>query len=172
MINIIFRIKLSFYIFPRNFNRFPYLSHMLSNSSKYALTAVLFLAANTDEHQKKMVKDLSISTGIPKAYLAKLLQQLSKHQIISATKGPKGGYYLTDDNRNLPVYSLIEVIDGTHRMETCVLGIEECNAERPCPLHDHVYPARRAFLDTLKKMTIGELSRDLKNGSSFLTAQQ
>ncbi|GGD47427.1 RrF2 family transcriptional regulator [Muriicola marianensis] len=145
---------------------------MLSNSSKYALTAVLYLAAHTDDRQKKMVKDLSASTNIPKAYLAKLLQQLSRHNIISATKGPKGGYYLTEENRNLPVYSLIEVIDGTQRMESCVLGIEECNAERPCPLHDHVYPARDAFLGTLKKMTIGDLSRDLKNGSSFLTAQQ
>ena len=142
---------------------------MLSNSSKYALTAVLYLAGNTDENQKKMVKDLSESTHIPKAYLAKLLQQLSKHRMISATKGPRGGYYLTTENRMLPVYKVIEVIDGTQRIESCVLGIEDCNAERPCPLHEHVYPMKATFLNTLKKMSIEELSRGMKDGAYFLS---
>lgn len=141
---------------------------MLSNSSKYALTAVLHLAGQTDESQKKMVKDLSLSTNIPKAYLAKLLQQLSKHKIISATKGPKGGYYLTDENRKLPVFRIIEVIDGSHRLESCVLGIEECNAENPCPLHEYINPSRSILLNTLKRMTIGELSGELKMDSGFL----
>jgi Rrf2 family protein len=142
---------------------------MLSNSSKYALTAVLYLAANTDDRQKKMVKDLSAATNVPKAYLAKLLQQLSKHHIISASKGPNGGYYLTEENKKLPVYRLIEIIDGTQRLESCVLGLEECNAERPCPLHEYVYPSRMAFLNTLKKMTVEELSRDLRKGASYLS---
>ncbi|MBT8282909.1 MAG: Rrf2 family transcriptional regulator [Muriicola sp.] len=141
---------------------------MLSNSSKYALTAVLYLAEQTDETHKKMVKDLSIPTQIPKAYLAKLLQQLSKHKIISATKGPKGGYYLTEENKNLPVYSVIETIDGTQRLEACVLGIDECNSEHPCPLHEYVYPTRTVLLHTLKKMTIGDLAKKLDEGASFL----
>jgi Rrf2 family protein len=143
---------------------------MLSNSSKYALTAVLYLADKTDEDHKLMVKDLSAPTQVPKAYLAKLLQQLSKHNIISATKGPGGGYYLTDENKSLPVYRVIEVLDGKQRLEACVLGIAECNASHPCPLHDYVSPTRSALLSTLKKMTIGDLSKDLKKGSSFLSS--
>ena len=141
---------------------------MLSNSSKYALTAVLFLAGQTDENQKTMVKNLSISTNIPKAYLAKLLQELSKHKIISARKGPKGGYYLTEENRKLPVFRIIEVIDGTHRMESCVLGIEECNAQNPCPLHEYINPTRTKLLNTLKTLTIEELSDKLKKDNGFL----
>ncbi|WP_297764608.1 Rrf2 family transcriptional regulator [uncultured Muriicola sp.] len=142
---------------------------MLSNSSKYALKAVLYLANKTDESHKLMVKDLSEPTQVPKAYLAKLLQALSKQNIISATKGPKGGYYLTKENKENPVYSVIEVIDGNQRLEACVLGIDECNAQHPCPLHEYVNPTRTALLSTLKKMTIAELSLDLSNGASFLS---
>jgi len=142
---------------------------MLSNSSKYALTAVLYLANQTDESHKKMVKDLSTSTHIPKAYLAKLLQQLSKHKIISSMKGPSGGYYLTEENKNLPVYSVIETIDGTQRLEACVLGINECNSDHPCPLHVYVNPTRTTLLNTLKKMTIGDLAENLNKDSSFLS---
>ncbi len=142
---------------------------MLSNSSKYALKAVLYLADKTDESHKLMVKDLSEPTQVPKAYLAKLLQALSKQNIISATKGPKGGYYLTKENKENPVYSVIEVIDGNQRLEACVLGIDECNAQHPCPLHEYVSPTRTALLSTLKKMTIAELSLDLRKGASFLS---
>ncbi len=140
---------------------------MFSNSSKYALTAVIHLASQTDEAHKKMVKDLSLSTDIPKAYLAKLLQQLSKHQVISSTKGPKGGYYLTEENRKLPVYRIIEVIDGTHRLESCVLGLEDCNAENPCPLHDLVNPSKAILLNTLEHMSIEELAGKLNKDNGF-----
>ncbi|MGB5645471.1 RrF2 family transcriptional regulator [Muriicola sp.] len=142
---------------------------MLSNSSKYALKAVLYLADKTDISHKLMVRELSEPTQVPKAYLAKLLQALSKHNIISATKGPKGGYFLTKENRELPVFRVIEVIDGNQRIESCVLGIDECNAAHPCPLHEYVSPTRTALLSTLKKMTIGELALDLKKGTSFLS---
>jgi Rrf2 family protein len=142
---------------------------MLSNSSKYAIKAVLYLADKTDESHKLMVKDLYEPTHVPKAYLAKLLQALSKQNVISATKGPNGGYYLTKENKEIPVYRVIEVIDGSQSIEACVLGINECNAERPCPLHEYVGPARTALLNTLKRMTIGELSLDLKKGTSFLS---
>ena len=142
---------------------------MLSNSSKYALKAVLYLADKTDESHKLMVKDLYLPTQVPKAYLAKILQAISKQNIISATKGPKGGYYLTKENKENPVYSVIEIIDGHQRIESCVLGIEDCNPEHPCPLHEYVAPTRTALLNTLKRMTIGELALDLKKGTSFLT---
>ena len=143
---------------------------MLSNSSKYALKAVLYLADKTDESHKLMVKDLYLPTQVPKAYLAKILQAISKQNIISATKGPKGGYYLTKENKeNYGKMHREFAIDGHQRIQSCVLGIEDCNPGHPCPLHEYVAPTRTALLNTLKRMTIGELALDLKKGTSFLT---
>lgn len=142
---------------------------MLSNSSKYAIKGVLHLANHSNEDHKIMVRDIYDTINVPEAYLAKLFQQLSKHQIISSMKGPKGGYYITDVNREQPVYRVIEIIDGNHRLEDCVLGIEECNTEHPCPLHEYVNPTRAVLLNTLKKMTIGELANKLDKGYSFLS---
>ena len=66
---------------------------MFSTSSKYAIKAVLFLALHTNESKKLMVKDIYKSINVPKAYLAKLLQDLSRHNIVSSTRGPKGGFF-------------------------------------------------------------------------------
>ncbi len=140
---------------------------MLSNSSKYALKAVLYLAQHTNEDKKIMVKDLSEAVEVPKAYLAKLLQDLSRHDIISSSKGPKGGYFLTLENKQLPLFGIIEVIDGIKRIESCILGLTECNEQAPCPLHRYVSTPKSLLLKTFKEMTIQNLCEDIEQNKSY-----
>ncbi|MGB5818943.1 MAG: Rrf2 family transcriptional regulator [Saonia sp.] len=141
---------------------------MLSNSSKYAIKAVLYLALYSSETSKIMVKDISTSIEVPQAYLAKLLQELSRHNIISSTKGPKGGFYLNEKNRDGSLINIVHVIDGQKRITSCLLGIKDCDEERPCPLHNLVAPSRSAFLKSLENKTIGNLSIDIQKQASFL----
>jgi Rrf2 family protein len=141
---------------------------MLSNSSKYALKAVLYLALHTDENNKMMVKDISERITLPKAYIAKLLQELSKRKIISSTRGPKGGFYVTPSNKNETVMQIIEVIDGKKRMETCMLGLEDCNEQKPCPIHRLISPSRSKMITLLENKTINDLAKDLELNKTFL----
>ena len=141
---------------------------MLSNSSKYAIKAVLFLALNSSEKNKVMVKEIAEPINVPQAYVAKLLQELAKENIISSTRGPKGGFYLNEDNLNRTVMSIINIIDGDKKLNACMLSLEKCNEERPCPLHRILYASRNNILSNLKSMTIKELSEDVKSGNSFL----
>ena len=83
---------------------------MLSNSSKYAIKGVLFLALHSSEENKVMVKDISNPINVPLAYLAKLLQELSKENIISSARGPKGGFYLSEQNRNQPIINILKIM--------------------------------------------------------------
>ncbi|MGB5667311.1 MAG: Rrf2 family transcriptional regulator, partial [Maribacter sp.] len=80
---------------------------MLSNSSKYAIKAVLYLALNSNETKKVMVKNIAGPINVPKPYIAKLLQELSKQRIISSTRGPKGGFYLDKANRKNSIMSIV-----------------------------------------------------------------
>lgn len=141
---------------------------MLSNSSKYALKAVLYLALHTDENNKMMVKDISERINVPKAYIAKLLQELSKRKIISSTKGPKGGFYLNPSNRNETIIQIIEVIDGKKKMESCLLGLEDCNEQKPCPIHRLISPSRSKMIALLENKTINDLAKDLELNKTFL----
>ena len=71
---------------------------MLSKSSKYAIKAVLFLAIHSSEENKVIVKDIAKPTNVPQAYIAKLLQELVKAEIVTSVRGPKGGFYLNETN--------------------------------------------------------------------------
>lgn len=141
---------------------------MLSNSSKYALKAVLYLALHASEEHKLMVKDFHEKINVPKAYLAKLLQELSRHKLVSSTRGPRGGFYLSEQNKRQSLALIIDVIDGPSRMSACMLSLKDCNETRPCPLHSIVQPFRSRLLTTLEEMTISDLAADLRYNKSFL----
>lgn len=141
---------------------------MISNSSKYALKAVLYLAVNTSAGKKVMAKDLSGPTNVPKAYLSKLMQELSRHNLISSTRGPGGGFYLTEANRNVTLMEIIQVIDGDNRLKSCVLSLKHCNEDHPCPMHHLVGNTKTNFVKNLENTTIEDLVQNVAQGKSFL----
>jgi Rrf2 family protein len=141
---------------------------MLSNSSKYALKAVLYLAVNSSEVKKVLVKNISDPINVPQAYIAKLLQELSRHNIVSSTRGPNGGFYLTAENKKTPLIAIVSVIDGANRLNSCLLSLENCNADKPCPLHKFAGPFRTDLIQNLENNTIRDMAKDIKSGKSFL----
>jgi Rrf2 family protein len=141
---------------------------MISKSSKYAIKAILYLAAHTNEHNKMMVKDIAAPINVPQAYIAKLLQELSKRHIISSTRGPKGGFYLDEINRKKSIMDIIEVIDGEKKFNSCILSLKNCDHEKPCPLHENMYPIKKNFIESFRNKTIEEASNEVALGITFL----
>ncbi|WP_297794504.1 Rrf2 family transcriptional regulator [uncultured Eudoraea sp.] len=141
---------------------------MLSNSSKYALKAVIYLALHTDVNNKMLAKDISERINVPKAYMAKLLQGLAKRKIISSAKGPKGGFYSNPSNKNVTLLEVVEVIDGEKKLESCFLGLDDCNEHKPCPIHSLISPSRSKMIALLESTTIYDLSKDLELNKVFL----
>lgn len=141
---------------------------MLSNSSKYAIKAVLFLALHSNEDNKVIVKDIAKPINVPQAYIAKLLQKLVKENIVSSTRGPKGGFYLNTDNVNQPVINILNSIDGEKRLSSCMLSLEKCNEKKPCPLHNMLSAYRRKILKSFNEKTIKDLIVDIELGKAYL----
>jgi Rrf2 family protein len=141
---------------------------MFSNSSKYALKAVLYLAVHSDVEHKVGARDLSRAMNIPQAYLSKLLQELGRHHIVSSAKGPNGGFYLNDKNLETHLMEIINLIDGDDRLISCMLSLEQCNADHPCPVHKLLGNTRSNFVRHLEGTTVADLVLDIKNGVSFL----
>ncbi len=141
---------------------------MLSNSAKYALKAVLYLAVHSDEDHKILVRDIAEPINVPQAYIAKLLQELSKKQIVSSTKGIYGGFYLTSLNLKQPVINIIYAIDGPTWMHSCLLSLDNCNEQVPCPLHHIANPMRSQLVELLKVKTIEDFAKEIKSELTFL----
>lgn len=128
---------------------------MLSNASMYAINAVLFLALDTHKGRKIGAKEIAEDTNIPVPFLAKLLQELARKGVIASPKDPKGGFYLTEENKS-------------QKLKECVLGLHECNSRKPCPIHEMVQPLRRKFLSELHTNSIATFAKNVEEGKAFL----
>lgn len=141
---------------------------MLSSSSKYAINAVLYLAVHAGETNKIRASEIAEAIKVPSPFLSKLLQTLSREHIISSSKGPKGGFYLTDEEKQLHLIEVVKSIDGVDRLEDCVLGLKKCSSEKPCPVHFSVQPFKNKFLQELEENTIEYFAEKVKKGEAYL----
>ena len=92
-------------------------------------------------------------------FLAKTLQLLAKGGFISSTRGPGGGFYLNANNRKQNLLSIIQFIDGPEANSECVLGLENCSNDNPCPFHTHVKEFRQGLDHFLQDQSIEEAAR-------------
>lgn len=139
---------------------------MLSNQSKYAVRGVIYLAIHASETNKFGSKEVGNKINVPVPFLAKIFQKLSKEQLISSSKGPHGGFYLSDEQLEGNLLEVIHSIDGKDSFNSCFIGLPECSDENPCPVHHLAGPLKHQLLEDLEKRSIAEFAKDAKKGRS------
>ena len=100
------------------------------------------------------VEELADELSVPKPFLAKILQQLTKNRFISSAKGRNGGFYLSEENKKDNLLTVIESFDGPGIFSDCVLGLDSCSNENPCPYHHSFQQYITGFVSQLKDETI------------------
>jgi len=133
---------------------------ILSQASKYALRAAIHLARNTGQPQ--LSRDIATALNVPGQYLAKILQDLARHGILTSAKGRGGGFRLSRAAADVELLTVVRAIEGQRYGEGCVLGLPECNSGDPCPLHDQWGTIRDGLLQMLRETRLSDLTPSSK----------
>lgn len=142
---------------------------MFSKACEYAIRASIFIAKNSIEGKRVSPKKISEEINSPQAFTAKILQALVKHDLISSVKGAYGGFEIKkEDVSKIKLLQIVEAIDGDKTFKGCALGLEKCDEDHPCPIHDQFKEIRGNFRNMLEHTNLEKLALDLKSGSSFL----
>jgi Rrf2 family protein len=145
---------------------------MLSNTSKYAIRAVIYLAVHAEKGQKIGIKKISDALEIPSPFLGKILQVLVRRKILSSTKGPNGGFGMGKKPNQISLYDIIVEMDGDSLFNSCLLGAGNCDNNKKeggyCALHSEFDVARKQIMDLYKTKTIGELALNAQSESIVL----
>lgn len=91
---------------------------MISCTAQYALQAVVYLA----EHPGRLVAahDIAKATGVPYDYLSKVMHALAHAGIVSARRGPSGGFTLAQEPGRLRLIDVVNAADPATRIdESC-----------------------------------------------------
>jgi len=137
---------------------------MLSNTSKYAIRAVIYLALNAGEDKKIGIKQISKDLSIPTPFLGKILQTLAKHKLLSSTKGPHGGFGLGRSAEEIYLIDIVDIIDGQDIFKKCLIRLDDCNEKEPCSMHNKYSELREHLLNLFQKQKISELIDEIKEG--------
>jgi Rrf2 family iron-sulfur cluster assembly transcriptional regulator len=142
---------------------------MFSKACEYGIKATIYIAEQSLIEKKVGLKEVAKAIDSPEAYTSKILQLLSKHNIISSEKGPRGGFSMNNQELDkVKLSTVVFAIDGNQIYTGCGLGLKKCNEKKPCPVHYQFKSIREDLKNMLETTYIKTLITDVKIGLTFL----
>ncbi len=141
----------------------------LSQTTGYAVLA-LSCMDNPCNGKWVLAKEVSECTGIPQAYLSKILHSLVGSGLIQAKRGYRGGFTLARPADQISILDITEAVEGESWLPRCLLGLVDCSQLRACPTHDFWSIERGNIESELRRTTLSvvaefERSRGTRMGA-------
>lgn len=134
---------------------------MLSRSGLYALQAALHLAQQP-EGTRVSAALMAERLDVPAEYLAKVLSRMTRHGLLTSTRGPGGGVQLAGSPDDLTVDAVTSPFEELRPMHICLLG-GPCDTENPCAAHQQRERWNTARHDILRRTTLSDLLDESTN---------
>lgn len=85
-----------------------------NKASTYAVLAVLEIAKRRETGHMTGIQAGEIAEfyGLPTAYAAKVMSQLARSRILRSDRGPRGGFQLVRDAKEITMLEVIEAVNG------------------------------------------------------------
>ncbi len=130
---------------------------LLTRASEYALLSLDIIAKSKKPlGSEYLAKELNI----PKSFLAKILQNLAKSNILISHRGSQGGYTLNVDPKELSVYDIIFSAEGKRpAVFDCITYSDTCpnGAIGTCAISPFLSKFQYKIDNYLKNLTLKEL---------------
>ena len=144
-----------------NLNKIHFM--LYSKSAEYAIQTMIYLSENPSD-KPVMIATIAESYNIPYNFLAKIVQTLVKRRLVVTKRGRNGGINLARKSNNIYLNEIVDAIDGPPpEKELCAIGLDLCDDETPCPLHNQWKPIRKSIRDMLTRESLEELAHRVIN---------
>lgn len=141
---------------------------MFTKTTEYSIRVILLLGYETTSNKLLGVSSIANNLGFPEAFIGKVLQSLVKNELINSVKGPGGGFYLHPGTSEMTILDIIERIEGLDFLNKCGLGINSCNKENPCPIHEKYSKVSESIITALSSKTVCDINNEMKSGNYSL----
>ena len=128
----------------------------ISEAASIAIHALILLGSEKEKAFTTNV--IAEEFKVSKDHCAKVMQRLTKVDLVSAKRGPKGGFFLVKDPKAITVLEIYEAIDGPLVTTSCFFkGAKPCGF--PCCnlFGDLMHDVNKLAHDKFKHTTLMEL---------------
>lgn len=142
---------------------------MFSKTCEYGIRATIFVASESSRNKRVGLKEIAERIGSPEAFTAKIMQKLSKNNIVRSAKGVGGGFeILKEEMSQIKLSQIVEALEEDSVFRGCGLGLQNCSETHPCPLHEKFKIIRNDLALLLEETNLEELASGIKSGDTFL----
>ena len=139
----------------------------LSKKADYALMALQYMATVQNGEMNALniprvvnTKEIAEEHLIPLELLAKVLQTLAKHGMIESQNGPKGGYVLAREPRDISIAQVLEAIEGRLGIADCYHEKDDqslCEQMEHCNIRTPLLKVQESIMQLLNSMSIEDM---------------
>ncbi|PWR25788.1 Rrf2 family transcriptional regulator [Zavarzinia aquatilis] len=138
----------------------------LSTRGRYAVMAMVDLAAHTEDGKPVSLADIAERQEISLSYLEQLFGKLRRGGIVKSVRGPGGGYVLGRAAGETRIADIVLAVDEPITATRCQLGTSVgCRGNRSrCATHDlweelshqiHLYLSSVSLADVVARRVLG-----------------
>lgn len=134
---------------------------MLSKKTKYGLKALTYLASQ-ENREPVQIAEIAKHENISQKFLESILLILRRNGFLGSKKGKGGGYYLIKEPHEIPMTSVMRILEGPIAMVPCVSlnfyeKCDDCPDEKTCSVHKLMLQVRDANLAVYRNTTLADL---------------
>ena len=142
---------------------------MFSKTCEYGIRATIFIASESYQNNRVGLKDIAKKIDSPEAFTAKILQILSKDNLINSVKGVGGGFEIPRETmKDIKLAQIVNALEGDRVFTGCGLGLSNCSDDHPCPMHEKFKSIRNELAHMLETTNLEELALGIKSEDTFL----
>lgn len=142
---------------------------MLGKTTEYAIRALVYIYIQNKNGERPGFKEIARMIDSPEQFTGKVLQNLTRAELVSSMKGRGGGFFFNDPTSPVTLYEVIEALEGEAYFSKCGFGLNRCDTNNPCPLHNDYAPVRDAFFKMVNEKTIQSLASKIIKHEATLT---
>jgi Rrf2 family protein len=127
---------------------------LINRNTNYAIRSLIYIA----ETQKVVtVSELVRSLHIPKALLRRIMQILSKRNILKSTRGKNGGFLLNKNPSAIYAMDIAKIFQSDIKPVNCIFMGDACSNIRHCLIKDKGRKIEKDIAYWLKSISIFSL---------------
>ncbi len=131
---------------------------LLTRNTDYGIRALCFIAK--EKNRIVSVPELVKALKMPRAFLRKILQALTKNGFVKSYKGIGGGFALALSPGKIYIAEVAKVFQGPFNLNECFLKKVVCPDRKSCPLKKRIDRIEKYVASEWGAITVGELLED------------
>ncbi len=133
---------------------------LITRDTDYAIRALCFIAKC--EKEIVPVSELNRNLRIPGPFLRKILQILNKKRLLRSYKGKGGGFMLALAPNKIFLADLIEIFQGSLKLNECIFKKRICPDRKTCKLKKRIDNIQKQVISELKDITLASLLDEVR----------